>query len=88
MLHRGFWIDLHFNPDMAATCSYETSAGTNFLAGLLLGLHVHIRSDNNVFFLRFQVFSAVILKNVFCDIKTQVVLHRRHITSLLQSPAS
>jgi hypothetical protein len=29
------------------------------------------------------------MKNgVFWDIKTQFVLHRRHITSLLQSPAS
>jgi hypothetical protein len=31
---------------------------------------------------------AVIMKNVvFCDIKPQFVLHRRHITSPLQSPA-
>jgi hypothetical protein len=38
---------------------------------------------------RFEVFTAVTLKNaVFWDIKIQFVLHRRHITSLLQSPAS
>jgi hypothetical protein len=38
---------------------------------------------------RFEVFTAVTMKNVvFWDIKTQFVLHRRHITSLLQSPAS
>jgi hypothetical protein len=38
---------------------------------------------------RFEVFTAVTMKNVvFWDIKTQFVLHRRHITSPLQSPAS
>jgi hypothetical protein len=37
----------------------------------------------------FVVFTAVIMMNVVCwDIKTQFVLHRRHITSPLQSPAS
>jgi hypothetical protein len=36
-----------------------------------------------------EVFTAVTMKNaVFWDIKTQFVLHRRHITSPLQSPAS
>jgi hypothetical protein len=39
--------------------------------------------------LRFEVFTAVTMKNVvFWDIKTQFVLHRRHITSPLQSPAT
>jgi hypothetical protein len=39
--------------------------------------------------IRFEVFTAVTMKNVvFWDIKTQFVLHRRHITSPLQSPAS
>jgi hypothetical protein len=39
--------------------------------------------------LRFEVFTAVTMKNVvFWDIKTQFVLHRRHITSPLQNPAS
>jgi hypothetical protein len=38
---------------------------------------------------RFEVFTEVTMKNaVFWDIKTQFVLHRRHITSLLHSPAS
>jgi hypothetical protein len=38
---------------------------------------------------RFEVFTAVIMKNVvFWYIKTQFVLHRRHITSPLQSSAS
>jgi hypothetical protein len=40
--------------------------------------------DNNV---RFEVFMAVTMKKVvFWDIKTQFVLHRRHITSPLLSP--
>jgi hypothetical protein len=38
---------------------------------------------------RFEVFTAVTMKNaVFCDIKTQFIPHRRHITSLVQSKAS
>jgi hypothetical protein len=37
---------------------------------------------------RFDVFTAVTMKNVlFCDIETQFVLHRRHITFPLRSPA-
>jgi hypothetical protein len=36
-------------------------------------------------YVRFEVFVAVIMKNVvFWDIKTQFVPHRRHITSPLQ----
>jgi hypothetical protein len=36
---------------------------------------------------RFEAFTAVTMKNVvFWDMKTQFVLHRRHITSPLQSP--
>jgi hypothetical protein len=36
----------------------------------------------------FEVFTAVTIKNaVFGNIKTQVVPHRKHIMSLLQSPA-
>jgi hypothetical protein len=35
---------------------------------------------------RFEVFTAVTMKNVvFWDIRTQFVLHRRHITSPLHS---
>jgi hypothetical protein len=38
---------------------------------------------------RFEVYTAVTMKNVvFWDIKAQFVLHRRHITPPLQSPAS
>jgi hypothetical protein len=38
---------------------------------------------------RLEVFTAVTMKNaVFWDITTQFVLHRRHITSPPQSPAS
>jgi hypothetical protein len=40
-------------------------------------------------YVRFEVFTAVTMKNVvFWDIKTQFVLHRRHITSPLQSATS
>jgi hypothetical protein len=39
-------------------------------------------------YVRFEVFTAVTMKNVdFWDIKTQFVPHRRHITCPLQSPA-
>jgi hypothetical protein len=38
--------------------------------------------------IRFEVFTAVTMTNaVFWDTKTQFVLHRRHITSPLQSTA-
>jgi hypothetical protein len=41
------------------------------------------------YYLRFEVFTAVTMKNVvFWDIKPQFVLHRRHVTSPLQSTAS
>jgi hypothetical protein len=43
---------------------------------------------NHCMFVRLDVFTAVTMKNaVFWDIKTQFVLHRRNITSPLQSPA-
>jgi hypothetical protein len=39
-------------------------------------------------YVSFEVFTAVTMKNpVFWDIRTQFVLHRRHNTSPLQSPA-
>jgi hypothetical protein len=45
-------------------------------------IHVHIN-------LTFEVFTAVTMKNVvFWDIKSQFVLHRRHITSPLERSAS
>jgi hypothetical protein len=40
-------------------------------------------------YVRFEVFTAVTMKNVvFWDIKPQFVLHRRHITPPLQSSDS
>jgi hypothetical protein len=37
----------------------------------------------------FEIFTGVTMKNViFWDIKTQFVLHRRHITYPLQNPVS
>jgi hypothetical protein len=47
------------------------------------------KKTSSVGFIRFGVFTASTEKNVvFWDIKTQFVLHRRHITSPLQGPAS
>jgi hypothetical protein len=44
---------------------------------------------NTLIHVRFEVSTAVTMKYaVLWDIKTQFVLHRRHITSPLQSPAS
>jgi hypothetical protein len=45
-------------------------------------------SENGYESLRFELFTAVAIKNVvFWDIKTQFVLHRRHITSPLERSA-
>jgi hypothetical protein len=45
--------------------------------------------ENVDYFVRFEFFTAVTMKNVvFWDMKPQLVLHRRHITSPLQSPDS
>jgi hypothetical protein len=45
-----------------------------------------VHSNANV---RFVIHTAMTMKNVvFWDMKTQFVLHRRHITSTLPSPAS
>jgi hypothetical protein len=44
-----------------------------------------VNKDENC--VRFEVFTAVTVKNVFWDIKTQFIPHRRHITSPLQSSA-
>jgi hypothetical protein len=42
-----------------------------------------------IIYVRFGDLTAVTIKNVvFWDIKTLFVLHRRHLTSPLQSPAS
>jgi hypothetical protein len=46
-------------------------------------------SDQLIKHVRFEVSTAVTMKNaVFWDIKTQFVLHRRHITYPLQNPAN
>jgi hypothetical protein len=48
-----------------------------------------LSTKSNSFLVRFEAFMAVTMKKaVFLDIKPQFVLHRRHITSPLQSPAS
>jgi hypothetical protein len=56
--------------------------------------HPTVRSNagrllTQVALVRFEVYTAVTMKNVvFWDIKPHFVLHRKHITSPLQSPAS
>jgi hypothetical protein len=53
------------------------------------GIEEHKTKLTEYSLVRFGVFAAVTMKNaVFWDIKNQFVLHRRHITSPLQSPAS
>jgi hypothetical protein len=50
--------------------------------------HCHVQNEQHTDDVRFEVFTAVTMKNVvFRDIKTQFVLHRRHVTSPLQSAA-
>jgi hypothetical protein len=39
------------------------------------------------YYVRFEIFAAMTMKNVFWDIKTQFLPHMRHITSPLQGPA-
>jgi hypothetical protein len=55
------------------------------------GLESSNMSINNLLieeqYVRFEAFTAVTMKNVFWEIKPPFVLHRRHITSPLQSPA-
>jgi hypothetical protein len=52
------------------------------------GAHLLGYGSTNVKYVRFEVFTAVTMKNaVFWDIKSQFVPHRRHITSPLHSPA-
>jgi hypothetical protein len=57
-------------------------------------MNEHLHTDNSRFGdkqqqVRFNVFTAVTMMNVvFWDIKTQFILHRRHITSPLQSSGS
>jgi hypothetical protein len=47
------------------------------------------RGQGSTTSVRFEIFTAVTMKNgVFWDINTQFVPNRRHITSLLQIPAS
>jgi hypothetical protein len=49
----------------------------------------HIPWRSILMYVRFEVFTAVTVKNaVLWDIKPQFILQRRHIASLLQSPSS
>jgi hypothetical protein len=71
-----------------ATCTLLVSLGTAFSHTMELS-SLRTRLPKTLRRVRFDVFTAVTVKNgVFCDIKPQFVLHRRHIKSPLQSPAS
>jgi hypothetical protein len=73
MKHLSFKIEL-CDLDLAHCCSIPS-----YLLRLLVTANV----------VRFEAFMVVTMKNaVFWDIKPQFILHRRHITSPLQSPAS
>jgi hypothetical protein len=70
-----------FDTDQSGSINME-----EFLVAIRVRLNGHYLLMHCV---RFEVLTAVNVKNVvFWDIKTQFVLHRRHITSPLQSPAS
>jgi hypothetical protein len=50
-------------------------------------MYIDSKLHGNMSNVRFEVFRAVTMKNaVFWDINTQSVLHRRQVTSPLQSP--
>jgi hypothetical protein len=69
--------------DLPAWCPI-TFAVTRITSGGKRGTHLSTRRH-----VRFEYFTPVTMQNsVFWDIKTQFVLHTRHITSPLQSPAS
>jgi hypothetical protein len=83
--------------DRLRTCkvpvtSKWTVLGSVMMTSLLRRRRVVQRSapgnSNGYLIVRFEVFSAVTMKNVvFWDIETQFVPHRSHITSPLHSPA-
>jgi hypothetical protein len=59
-----------------------TKKNSSVFTGLLI-------SGTELFVARFEVITAVTMKNVvFWDMKTQFLPHRRYITSPLQSQAS
>jgi hypothetical protein len=68
----------------------STRSGDNVKSYGLDGRGFDSRKGQGTFlYVRFEVFTAVTMKNgVFWDINPQFVLHRRHITSPQQSPAS
>jgi hypothetical protein len=61
----------------------------NYTVVLVGPLNLKVQLKTLQCYVRFDVFTAVTMKNVvFWDIKPQFILHRRHITSPLQSPSS
>jgi hypothetical protein len=68
-------------PHLIAPCAWSVNYKDSFI-----GFAWEV---NNVFkIVRYEIFKTVTMKTVvFCDIKTVFVLHRRHSTSALQTPA-
>jgi hypothetical protein len=83
---RGLFIHTSWELGRFLRCSYfqvTHLSVTVFLSPWIIFLPSNIHGD-----VKYEVFTEVTMKNaVFLDIKTQFVLHRRHITSILQSPA-
>jgi hypothetical protein len=77
------------SPSPHSACILSTESNLNDCVQLCLEMRdTGCRSTVNCNFVRFEVFTAVIMKNVvFWNIKIQSVPHNRHITSPLQSPA-
>jgi hypothetical protein len=76
------FIELHDLTSQKMIFIFAISVRTSNL--ILLNITLRLPKEN----VRSKVFTALTLKNVFWYIKTQFVLHRRHITSPLQSPAN
>jgi hypothetical protein len=61
---------------------------SDFLAGSCITPFSLFKVNQKIGLVRFEVLTAVTMKNaVFWDIKPQFILHMRHITFPLQSPA-
>jgi hypothetical protein len=54
---------------------------------VILGTYSGSNRNNAEYLVTFEVFRAMAMKNAFIwDVKTQFVLHKKHITYPLQSP--
>jgi hypothetical protein len=83
-------LNIRLTPQDLSTCK-DASACAVTCTSASRGLHFEILDRGSYFCLysEQEAFTAVTMKNVVLwDIETQFVLHRRHITSPLQSSAS